>query len=228
MTVRICPSILNADRENIFEEITRVETSDWLHLDIMDNVFVPNQTFSKQESLEIIRFSKIPVDSHLMISTPDVDAVEYAQMGSASVTFHLEASLQPTQTLQAIKSNGARASLAIKPKTPFRDVAPLLPLLDMLLIMTVEPGFGGQSFMVDQIPKIQEAYEAIRRLPGAKPWIQVDGGVSLETISLAAKAGADSFVAGSAIYKAEDPVAMITALREAAEINSIKSIKIAP
>ena len=225
MTIRICPSILNADRENIFEELVMVESSDWLHLDIMDNIFVSNQTFSEQESQEIIRRSKIPVDSHLMISTPDIDAVSYAQMGSASVTFHLEASLQPALTLQAIKSYGARASLAIKPKTPFRDVAPLLPLLDMLLIMTVEPGFGGQSFLVDQIPKIQEASEAISRLPGNKPWLQVDGGISLETIALAARAGADSFVAGSAIYKAEDPAAMIKALRAAATADSIKSMK---
>ena len=222
MTIRICPSILNANRENILKEISRVESSDWLHLDIMDNIFVPNQTFSMQESREIIAHSKIPVDSHLMISTPDTDAVSYAQLGSASVTFHLEASAHPAQTLLAIKSNGSRAGLAIKPQTPFSDVEPLLPLLDMILIMTVEPGFGGQSFMVDQIPKTQEAHDAINRLPGVKPWLQVDGGISLETIALAAKAGADSFVAGSAIYKAKDPAAMIAALRAAAVAGSIK------
>lgn len=216
MTIRICPSILNADHSQLNAEIDRVATADLLHLDVMDNIFVPNKTFSMDECREIIAHSPIPVDSHLMISNPDVDAVSYAEAGSASVTFHLEASLDPLQTINSIRSNGARVGLAIKPKTRFEAVADLLPELDMLLIMTVEPGFGGQSFMSEQMDKVLEARKAITTLSGSLPWLQVDGGISLETIAIAARAGADTFVAGSAIYKAQNPAEMIAQLRAAA------------
>lgn len=216
MTIRICPSILNADHSQLNAEIDRVATADLLHLDVMDNIFVPNKTFSLEECREIIAHSPIPVDSHLMISNPDVDAVSYAEAGSASVTFHLEASLDPLQTINSIRSNGARVGLAIKPKTRFEAVADLLPELDMLLIMTVEPGFGGQSFMSEQMDKVLEARKAIATLSGSLPWLQVDGGISLETIAIAARAGADTFVAGSAIYKAQNPAEMIAQLRAAA------------
>lgn len=216
MTIRICPSILNADHSQLNAEIDRVATADLLHLDVMDNIFVPNKTFSLEECREIIAHSPIPVDSHLMISNPDVDAVSYAEAGSASVTFHLEASLDPLQTINSIRSNGARVGLAIKPKTRFEAVADLLPELDMLLIMTVEPGFGGQSFMSEQMDKVLEARKAITTLSGSLPWLQVDGGISLETIAIAARAGADTFVAGSAIYKAQNPAEMIAQLRAAA------------
>ena len=215
--VRICPSILNADHSRLLEEIGRVATADLLHLDVMDEIFVPNKTFSLEESREIISASPIPVDTHLMIINPDEAAILYAQAGSASVTFHFEASSNPSQTLKAIRSAGARAALAIKPATPFHEVKPLLDDLDMLLVMTVEPGFGGQSFMSDQMGKVREAAEAISRLTHRKPWLQVDGGISLETIGLAAQAGADTFVAGSAIYKADDPTKMIAALRAQAQ-----------
>ena len=216
MTIRICPSILNADHSQLNAEIDRVATADLLHLDVMDNIFVPNKTFSMDECREIIAHSPIPVDSHLMISNPDVDAVSYAEAGSASVTFHFEASLDPLQTINSIRSNGARVGLAIKPKTRFEAVADLLPELDMLLIMTVEPGFGGQSFMSEQMDKVLEARKAITTLSGSLPWLQVDGGISLETIAIAARAGADTFVAGSAIYKAQNPAEMIAQLRDAA------------
>ena len=220
-TVRICPSILNADHSRLFDEIARVATADLLHLDVMDEVFVPNRTFSLEQSREIIAASPIPVDTHLMIINPDEMAIQYAQAGSASVTFHLEASSKPSQTLKTIRGSGARAALAIKPATQFHEVEPLLEDLDMLLIMTVEPGFGGQSFMSDQMDKVREAAEAISRLTYRKPWLQVDGGISLETIGLAARAGADTFVAGSAIYKAGDPTKMIASLRaQALEIHS--------
>ena len=218
MTIRICPSILNADHSQLNTEIDRVATADLLHLDVMDNIFVPNKTFSLDECREIIAHSPIPVDSHLMISNPDADAVSYAEAGSASVTFHLEASLDPLQTINSIRSNGARVGLAIKPKTRFEAVADLLPELDMLLIMTVEPGFGGQSFMSEQMDKVLEARKAITTLSGSLPWLQVDGGISLETIAIAARAGADTFVAGSAIYKAQNPAEMIAQLRDAAQL----------
>jgi ribulose-phosphate 3-epimerase len=218
MAIRICPSILNADHSHLKEEIDRVATADLLHLDVMDNIFVPNKTFSLDECKEIISDSKIPVDSHLMIADPDLSAIKYAEMGSASVTFHFEASKDPLGTISQLRSSGVRVGLAIKPKTSFESVAELVAQIDMLLIMTVEPGFGGQSFMVDQLPKIERARRALLDLGTAAPWLQVDGGISLETIALAAQAGADTFVAGSAIYKAQSPSEMIAALRTAASL----------
>jgi len=215
MSARICPSILNADRGHIFEEIERVRTADLLHLDVMDNIFVPNKTFTLQECREIIQHSPIPVDSHLMIADPDISAVKYAEMGSASVTFHFEASDSPMRTIADLHSFGVRVGLAIKPATAYEEVAHLLEKIDMLLIMTVEPGFGGQSFMADQLPKVSEARAAITGLQTSKPWLQVDGGISMETIHLAFQAGADTFVAGSAIYKADSPQEMIALLRSA-------------
>jgi ribulose-phosphate 3-epimerase len=218
MAIRICPSILNADHSHLKEEIDRVATADLLHLDVMDNIFVPNKTFSLDECKEIISDSKIPVDSHLMIADPDLSAIKYAEMGSASITFHFEASKDPLGTISQLRSSGVRVGLAIKPKTSFESVAELLAQIDMLLIMTVEPGFGGQSFMVDQLRKIERARRALLELGTAAPWLQVDGGISLETIALAAQAGADTFVAGSAIYKAQSPSEMIAALRTAASL----------
>ena len=213
MAIRICPSILNADREHIFDEIQVVSTADLLHLDVMDNVFVPNVTFSIEECRAIIEASPIPVDSHLMIIDPDEKAETYASLGSASVTFHIEASANPRETFTKIKSHGARVGLAVKPQTTFESIAQYLPEIDMLLVMTVEPGFGGQKFMNNQLTKIEEARDAIADLPGIKPWLQVDGGITMETIALAFNAGADTFVAGSAIYKSDDPVKMIRNLR---------------
>ena len=214
--VRICPSILNADHAHLNSEIDRVSSADLLHLDIMDNIFVPNQTFSFHQTKEIISYSQIPVDTHLMIHNPDELAVDYADAGSASVTFHFEASKSPVDTINAIKDLGVRAGIAIKPKTALSEVSHLLSYVDMLLVMTVEPGFGGQSFMNDQLSKVKQAHEAILALDGERPWLQVDGGITLETIILAADAGADTFVAGSTIYRANSPQEMITSLRHAA------------
>ena len=216
MAIRICPSILNADHSRLIEEIDRVSTADLLHLDVMDNIFVPNQTFTFAQCVEIIQYSKIPIDTHLMICDPDVKAVDYAEAGSASVTFHFEASRKPMETIKNLKKAGSRVGVAIKPQTAFEDIADLLVHIDMLLIMTVEPGFGGQKFMSGQMPKVQAARDALILMKGAKPWLQVDGGICLETIALAAQAGADTFVAGSAIYNSENPAQMIAALRQAA------------
>ena len=218
MAIRICPNILNADHSQLKSEIARVATADLLHLDVMDNHFVPNKTFTLDECREIISDSTIPVDSHLMTADPDTSAVKYAEAGSSSVTFHIEASQSPLTTISQLKQCGVRVGVAIKPKTTFESVADLLEHIDMLLIMTVEPGFGGQSFMADQLPKIEEARRSLLKLGSSAPWLQVDGGISLETIGLAAKAGADTFVAGSAIYKASSPAEMIAALRLAATL----------
>lgn len=218
MEIRICPSILNADHSRLREEIDKVATADLLHLDVMDNLFVPNETFSLEECQEIIALSTLPVDTHLMIADPDERAILFAQAGSASVTFHFEASRDPRSTISQLRNAGVRVGLAIKPHTKFQEVEPLLKELDMLLIMTVEPGFGGQSFMENQIAKIQAARVAITHLAVAeKPWLQVDGGISTKTIAMARRAGADTFVAGSAIYSAPNSAAMIAQLRELAQ-----------
>ena len=213
--IRITPSILNADFSNLGAEIERISvTSDLVHLDVMDDIFVPNFTFDFAHASEIISVSKLPVDAHLMVADVDQIAPKYAEVGCASVTIHAEATIDIRSTLKAIRSNGARASLALKPKTPLDPYLEFLDELDMLLIMTVEPGFGGQKFMTDQLPKIAQARKAI----GAKAiWLQVDGGVSLETIESAAAAGADTFVAGSAVFNSADPAQMVTILREKAQ-----------
>lgn len=215
--IRICPSILNADRENLSSEIARISAqSDLVHLDVMDNIFVPNFTFTFEQSEKIIAECPIPVDSHLMIADPDERAHLYARAGSASVTFHYEASSDPLKTISRIKDEGARVGLALKPATPFHEISSLMEHLDMVLIMTVEPGFGGQSFMHDMMGKVKEARKEIDSRFFGKIWLQIDGGVSLETIAEAAEAGADTFVAGSAVFKSENPGLMVDSLRSLA------------
>lgn len=221
-TVFIAPSILTANFNELENEIAKVSaTADQLHLDIMDNKFVPNFTFDIKRAFEIIGFSRLPVDAHLMIEDPDSIAPKYAQNGCKSVTFHLEAVSNVLQTISDIKSNGAKVGIAIKPTTKFTEVEPFIEKIDMLLIMTVEPGFGGQSFMHDQMPKVVAARKRINQTPEPRPLLQVDGGVSLETIAEAAAAGANCFVAGSAVYTSSDPAGMVSQLRKKASISSI-------
>ena len=209
--IRITPSILNADRDNLASEISRIaKDSDLIHLDVMDNIFVPNFTFDFDSVKNIIQSSPVLIDSHLMVADADEIAIAYAQAGSASVTFHVEAVKDIRGTARGIRAAGARASLALKPASAIADFEGYLNEIDMILIMTVEPGFGGQAFMEDMLPKIRET----RKIIGDRPiWLQVDGGISLETIERAANAGADTFVAGSAVFRAEDPAAMIRELR---------------
>ena len=216
--ILINPSILNAKFDDLANEIAKVsQTADQLHLDIMDNIFVPNFTFDFQRAKEIIEFSDLPVDAHLMIADPDISAPKYAQAGCVSVTFHLEAAKNIGQTISDVKSNGAKVGVAVKPGTPFSLVEPFIEQIDLLLIMTVEPGFGGQSFMHEQMDKVKTARYRIELIKGGKPLIQVDGGISLETIGEAASAGANCFVAGSAVYRSADPENMVQLLRKSAE-----------
>ena len=212
--IRICPSILSANRENLLSEIARIsEQSDLLHLDVMDNIFVPNFTFTFEQSKKIIAECPIPVDCHLMIADPDESAHLYAKAGSNSVTFHYEASSNPMQTISRIKDEEVRVGLALKPATPLHEISELMENLDMVLILTVEPGFGGQSFMVEMMEKVKQARKEIDSRFLGKIWLQVDGGVSLETIAQAAESGADTFVAGSAVFNSDNPGGMVDSLR---------------
>ena len=209
--VRITPSILNADRNNLQSEILKIsKVSDLLHLDIMDNIFVPNRTWDFQEAAQIIAESPLPVDAHLMVDGVDRIAVEYAEAGSASVTIHVEACMDIRRTLREIRSHGARSSIAFKPGTSISEYEEYFDVIDMVLVMTVEPGFGGQKFMTEMMDKVR----IVRKKIGSRPiWLQVDGGISLDTIEIARDAGADTFVAGSAVFLADDPARMINMLR---------------
>ena len=213
--IRITPSILNADFDHLGQEIAKIaDVSDLIHLDVMDNVFVPNFTFDFESASQIIKACPIGVDAHLMVAHVDEIAPLYAQVGCASVTIHAEATENIGQTLRAIRSEGARSGLAIKPNTAIADYEQFSDLVDMFLIMTVEPGFGVKKFMSDMMDKVR----ATRALIGDRPiWLQVDGGISLETIEIAVDAGADTFVAGSAVFKSDDPAAMVAALRNLAK-----------
>lgn len=218
--VHINPSILNANFDDLENEIQKITSvSDALHLDVMDNQFVPNFTFDIARAFEIINFAKLPVDAHLMICDPDSIAPKYAEQGTNSVTFHFEAANHVASTISNIRSNGAKVGLAIKPATSFQEIEEFMADIDMLLIMTVEPGFGGQSFMHDQMVKVKTARAHIDDMKKEKPLLQIDGGVSLDTIAEAALAGANCFVAGSAVYKSADPAKMVDQLRQLASEN---------
>ena len=217
-TFRIFPSILNANFEKLPEEIERVAaTADYIHLDVMDNIFVPNFTFDLERSKEIIGASSLPIDVHLMVANADDAGPLYARTKAESVTIHFEACYDVPRTLSAIRAEGKRVGLAIKPGTPIDVVQPYLSQLDMVLVMTVEPGFGGQKFMHEMMSKVETARKWLEKENLSDVWLQLDGGISLETIDIGARAGADTFVAGSAVYKSEDPAEMVTRLRNCAE-----------
>lgn len=213
--MRIHPSILNADLANLAAEVARVPSSDGLHFDVMDNHFVPNLTVGLPVVESLRRHTDLPLDIHLMIENADVWAPQYAELGCESVTFHVEASGAPIRLARELRKLGSRASMALKPATPIEPYADMIRELDMVLLMTVEPGFGGQSFLDVILPKIRRTRELVKQT-GQDIWIQVDGGVSMETIERAADAGADVFVAGTAVYRADNPDEMVNALRDKA------------
>ncbi|WP_439565483.1 ribulose-phosphate 3-epimerase [Microcella sp.] len=219
MTVRINPSILSADFVNLQRDVERIASADLVHVDVMDNHFVPNLTFGPQMVGRLQAIAPIPLDVHLMISDVDRWAPGYAELGAFSVTFHAEAADDVVSTARALRDRGSRAGLAVKPGTDIEPYLDLLPEFDQVLVMTVEPGFGGQSFMPETMPKLRALRQAVDR-HGLDVWLQVDGGITLDTIRVAAEAGADTFVAGSAVYGRDSVEAAIVELRAAAEAHA--------
>lgn len=215
MGIQISPSMLSADFANLAAEAERIKNADWLHVDVMDNHFVPNLTLGLPVVESLARVAQTPLDCHLMIADPDRWAPAYVEAGAGSVTFHVEAATAPVRLARELRAKGARAGMALRPATPVEPYEDLLAELDMLLVMTVEPGFGGQRFLDVCVPKIRRARELIGK-HGGDLWLQVDGGVSLETIERCAEAGADVFVAGSAVFSSSDPDGMVKELRAAA------------
>jgi ribulose-phosphate 3-epimerase len=212
----ISPSILSADFVNLERDLHRIARADHVHVDVMDNHFVPNLTLGLPVVQRIAAVSPVPVDVHLMIEDADRWALEYARAGAASVTFHAEAAQAPVRLARELRAAGVRASVALRPATPVEPLLDLLGEFDMVLVMTVEPGFGGQSFIEGTLPKVRRLRAAIDE-QGTGTWIQVDGGVSRSTIATVAAAGANVFVAGSAVYGADDVEAEIDALRGLAD-----------
>lgn len=215
MPVRINPSILAADFVNLERDIARIDSADLVHVDVMDNHFVPNLTFGPQMVGRIQDVSPIPLDVHLMIEDPDRWAPGYAELGAYSVTFHAEAAADAVGVARRLREIGSRAGLAVKPATPIEPYLELLSEFDQILVMTVEPGFGGQSFIESVMPKLATLSREVRRR-GLDVWLQVDGGVDVRSIAIAATAGADTFVAGSSVFNADDAAGNIAALRAAA------------
>jgi ribulose-phosphate 3-epimerase len=216
MEIRIAPSILSADFANLERDILAVSDADWLHVDVMDGHFVPNLTLGLPVVERICEVSPLPVDAHLMIDDPDRWAIRYADAGAASVTFHLEAAVNPVAIARSLRAAGARAAVAIKPATGIDTILDTLGEYDMVLVMTVEPGFGGQAFMADMMPKVA-ALRAAAEQAGTDVWIEVDGGIAADTVATVVAAGADTLVAGSAIYGSSDRAAQIARLRAQAE-----------
>jgi ribulose-phosphate 3-epimerase len=219
MPVRIEPSILSADFANLEREIQRLATADLVHVDIMDNHFVPNLTFGLPMVERLQQVTPVPLDIHLMIDDVDRWAPGYAEAGAASVTFHAEATREPVALARRLREIGARAGIALKPGTPVDDYLELLHEFDQVLVMTVEPGFGGQSFMPETMPKLRALRSRLRET-GHDVWLQVDGGIDVETIGRAAEAGADTFVSGSGVFRGGDPESAIAELRRAAEAHT--------
>ncbi|MDF7663786.1 ribulose-phosphate 3-epimerase [Bifidobacterium sp. ESL0763] len=216
MTIQIAPSILSADFCNLQRDIQAIDHADMVHVDVMDHHFVPNLTLGEPIVKRICEVSELPVDVHLMIEDPDRWAPEYAKLGAASVSFHMGAVHAPVRLARQLHEMGCKACLAVRPAEPVEPIFDILDEFDMILVMTVEPGFGGQKFLDNQMPKVRRLRDEITRR-GLKTHIEVDGGVSSKTAHIVAEAGADVLVAGSAVYGASDRDQAIDDIRTQAQ-----------
>ncbi len=218
--VIISPSLLSCDFARMGEEVTRMEEAgaQWMHIDVMDGHFVPNITIGAPVLKSLKKQMNSLADVHLMISDPLKYAEDFAKAGADYITFHVESDSDPVETIERIRELGCHPSISVKPMTPAEVIFPYLDMVDMVLVMTVEPGFGGQSFMADMMPKVKAIREECNRRGLYDMHIQVDGGIDTVTIGEAAKAGADVFVSGSAIFRAPDAAAIIKELKEKATV----------
>ena len=216
MTIRISPSILSANFAQLGQELESIANADMVHVDVMDGHFVPNITMGPVVAEDVIRTSPVPIDAHLMVADPETWAPAFAEMGAASVTFHAEATPSPIRIARQLRTMGARAGIAINPYTPVEPLLEILPEVDMILVMTVEPGYGGQKFLNVTLDKIRRAREAIDK-NGVDVWLQVDGGIAEDTVEIAAEAGADMFVAGSAVFGHSNAAERVDTLRQMAQ-----------
>jgi ribulose-phosphate 3-epimerase len=214
--MQIAPSILSADFARLADEMAVIGDADWVHVDVMDNHFVPNLTLGLPVVESLLKHTALPLDCHLMIEDPDRWAPAYAEAGASSVTFHAEAADAPIRLARTLRAAGSRAGLALKPASPIEPYADLLSEIDTVLMMSVEPGFGGQTFLDVVLPKVRRARELVREGEHSV-WIQMDGGVDEDTIERCAEAGADVFVAGSAVYHTDDPAGAVRRLRDRAQ-----------
>lgn len=219
MSILISPSILNSDIGNLAGELDKISNADWAHVDVMDNHFVPNLSWGAPVIEAAKKYSPVPIDAHLMIADPDRWVPSFVDAGADSVTFHAEAVAAPIRLAREVRAMGARAGLALNPTTQIDDYIDILDEFDMILCMTVEPGFGGQPFLSSVMPKVARLRDLMNKT-GLETWIQVDGGVSADTIAQAAEAGANNFVAGSAVYGAADAAAAVDELRDLAHKHS--------
>lgn len=213
----VAPSILAADFARLADEARAVEeAADWLHVDVMDNHFVPNLTIGPPVVRSLRKATSLPFDVHLMITSPDRWAPEYAEIGAYNVTFHAEACDRPAALAADLRAAGSKAGLAIDRDTPVEPYVELLPHFDTLLIMTIKAGFGGQAFLPEMLDKVRAARRHVNA-GHLQVRIEVDGGIAADTIEQAAAAGADAFVAGTAVYAADDPAEAVRRLRAQAE-----------
>jgi len=212
VAIRIHPSLLTADFVNLENELQKIASADAVHVDVMDNRFVDALTFGPQMVRRIQEVSPIPLDVHLMVENPDRHAMTYADLGAQSVTFHVEAASKPQRIIDALHAAGTQAAIALKPNTELEPYLELFHTVDMILVMTVEPGAGGQPFLASMLPKIERLAEYLSENQ-LSPRVEVDGGITIDTLPLAYQAGANTFVAGSSVYGHGAPSDNIQALR---------------
>ena len=221
--VKIAPSILACDFLRLGEQVASISNADFVHYDVMDGHFVPNLSFGPDILRQVAASTDVPIDAHLMISNPDIDAVRYVQAGASMVTFHMEATNHAHRVLHAIKDAGAQAGVALNPSTPVIALDAIIDDVDMVLLMSVNPGFGGQSYIETTSRKLRQL-RALCFERGVEPLIEVDGGIGMDNVADICAAGANVIVAGSAVFRSDDPAKVVDDLRQAGRVGLAKRL----